>query len=181
MQGIVWTRSSIFIIWWTSIYTQNLSVCNSCQYIYITGFCKFFFVLQDLIDWINAYFQRIDFQRTFLLIGFQHATSQFFPDENRQPLWEWHCINLWVSNLVSIAMSIKYENLHSFKNVVILLCHSILETRISHLPGSAHFTISLIPSFFSKTGLAESWLVWKNLFCHFWPNLDPHFGPKRPK
>ena len=42
-------------------------------------------------------------------------------------------------------VSIKYENLHSFNEVVILLYLSILETRrISHLPGSAHFTIPLI-------------------------------------
>ena len=42
-------------------------------------------------------------------------------------------------------VSIKYENLHSFNEVVILLYQSILETRrISHLPGSAHFTIPLI-------------------------------------
>ena len=41
--------------------------------------------------------------------------------------------------------SIKYENLHSFNEVVILLYQGILETRrISHLPGSAHFTIPLI-------------------------------------
>ena len=41
-------------------------------------------------------------------------------------------------------VSTKYENLHSFKEGVILLCQSILETRrISHLPGSAHFTIPL--------------------------------------
>ena len=41
-------------------------------------------------------------------------------------------------------MSIKYENLHSFKEGVILLHHSILETRrISHLHGSALFTIPL--------------------------------------
>ena len=42
-------------------------------------------------------------------------------------------------------VSIKYENLHSFKEGVILLCQSILETRrISHLHGSALFTIPLI-------------------------------------
>ena len=41
-------------------------------------------------------------------------------------------------------VSIKYENVHSFKEGVILLCQSILETRrILHLPGSAHFTIPL--------------------------------------
>ena len=41
-------------------------------------------------------------------------------------------------------VSIKYENLHSFKEVVIILCQSILEIRrISHLLGSAHLTIPL--------------------------------------
>ena len=41
-------------------------------------------------------------------------------------------------------VSIKYQNLHSFKEGLILLCSSILETRrITHLHGSAHFTIPL--------------------------------------
>ena len=41
-------------------------------------------------------------------------------------------------------VSIRYENLHSFKEGVILLCQSILEIRrISHLHGSALFTIPL--------------------------------------
>ena len=57
-------------------------------------------------------------------------------------------------------VSIKYENLHSFKEGVILLCQSILETRrISHLHGSALFKIPLsnfsletfMPNFVSLT------------------------------
>ena len=41
-------------------------------------------------------------------------------------------------------VSIKYQNLHSFKEGLILLCQSILETRrITHLHGSAHFAIPL--------------------------------------
>ena len=41
-------------------------------------------------------------------------------------------------------VSIKYQNLHSFKEELILLCQSILETRrITHLHGSVHFTIPL--------------------------------------
>ena len=41
-------------------------------------------------------------------------------------------------------VSIKYQNLHSFKEGLILLCQSILETtRITHLHGSDHFTIPL--------------------------------------
>ena len=40
--------------------------------------------------------------------------------------------------------SIKYQNLCSFKEGLILLCQSILETRrIIHLHGPAHITIPL--------------------------------------
>ena len=50
-------------------------------------------------------------------------------------------------------VSIKYQNLHSFKEGVILLCQSILETRrISHLHGSALFTIPL------KDSSAQGWM-----------------------
>ena len=39
-------------------------------------------------------------------------------------------------------VSIKYQNRHSFKEELILLCQSILETRIiTNLHGSAYFTI----------------------------------------
>ena len=42
-------------------------------------------------------------------------------------------------------VSMKYQNLHSFKEGLILLCQSILETRrITHLRGSPHFTIALM-------------------------------------
>ena len=41
-------------------------------------------------------------------------------------------------------VSIKYQYLHSFKEGLIPLCQSILETRrATHLHGSAHFTIPL--------------------------------------
>ena len=53
-----------------SIYTWNLLVCNSGQYIYVTGLHNFFFVLQDLIERINCYFQRIAFWRNLLFIDF---------------------------------------------------------------------------------------------------------------
>ena len=43
-----------------------------------------------------------------------------------------------------LPVSIRYHNLHSFKEGVILLCQSILETRrISNLYGSALFAIPL--------------------------------------
>ena len=45
-----------------------------------------------------------------------------------------------------LPVSIKHENFHSFKERVILLCPSILQTRrISHLHGSALFTVPLKP------------------------------------
>ena len=53
-----------------NIYTNNLLVCNSGQHTYTTGLFNFFFVLQDLIDRIDSYFQRIAFWRNLLLIGF---------------------------------------------------------------------------------------------------------------
>ena len=50
-----------------------------------------------------------------------------------------------------LPVSIKHENLHSFKEGVTHLCQSILETRrISHLHGSALFTISLKTSIHLK-------------------------------
>ena len=44
----------------------------------------------------------------------------------------------------NLPVSIKYQSLHTFKEGLILLCQSILETRrITHLHGSAHFTVPL--------------------------------------
>ena len=41
-------------------------------------------------------------------------------------------------------VSIKYQNFHSFKEGLILLFQSILETRrVTHLHGSAHFITPL--------------------------------------
>ena len=48
-----------------NIYTWNLLVCNSGQFTYVTGLCNFFFVLQDLIDRTDSYFQRIAFSKEF--------------------------------------------------------------------------------------------------------------------
>ena len=43
-----------------------------------------------------------------------------------------------------LPVSIKYQNLHSSKEGLILLCQSIIETRrITHLHGLDHFTIPL--------------------------------------
>ena len=48
----------------------KLLVCNFDQYIYVRGLYNFFFALQDLIDRINSYFQRIAFYGKLLLIAF---------------------------------------------------------------------------------------------------------------
>ena len=53
-----------------NIYTRNLPVCNSGQHTYVTGLFNILFVLQNLIDRIDSYFQRKSFQRNLLLIGF---------------------------------------------------------------------------------------------------------------
>ena len=53
-----------------SIYTRNLPVCYSGQYIYVTGLHNHFFVRQDLIDRSNTYVQKIAFGRNLLLIDF---------------------------------------------------------------------------------------------------------------
>ena len=59
-------------------------------------------------------------------------------------------------------MSIKYLNLHSFKEGLILLFQSILETRrITHLRGSAHFTIPL-KTFNSKYQNIQVWFADQN-------------------
>ena len=66
MQKIMRTRSSIFYhLIEMNTYIQNFLVFNSGHYIYGTGLCNFFFVLLDLIDRIDSYFQR-----NLLLIGF---------------------------------------------------------------------------------------------------------------
>ena len=63
-----------------------------------------------------------------------------------------------------VPVSIKYQNLHSFKEGLILLCQSILEMkRITHLHHSAHFTILLTASYLLK----ETKLLVKISHCEF--------------
>ena len=52
------------------IHTRNLLVCNSGQHTCVMGLFNFCFAVQDLIDRINFYFQRIAFHRSLLLTGF---------------------------------------------------------------------------------------------------------------
>ena len=68
-----------------------------------------------------------------------------------------------------LSVSIKYQSLHTFKEGLILLCQSILETRrITHLHGSAHFTIPLIHLFYIFLLLCSDYfadLIKKLEFC----------------
>ena len=61
-----------------NIYTQNLLVCNSRQYTYVTGLFNSFFVLQDLIDRIGSYFQRVAFRGTCFLLASNTLCHKFF-------------------------------------------------------------------------------------------------------
>ena len=57
--------------------------------------------------------------------------SQVSSDVNKQHSLECRCVN-WKEKIM--AESIKYQNIHSFKEELILLCQSILETsRITQL------------------------------------------------
>ena len=75
--------------------------------------------------------------------------SQVISKLNKQPSLEWLCVNLKGEiNGKKWLVSIKYQNLYFFKGLI-LLCQSVLETRtITHLYGSAHFTIPLTGLFF---------------------------------
>ena len=70
--------------------------------------------------------------------------SQLFSDVNKQPSLGWRCVNLKGEIIGGISLaSTKYQNLHTFKEGLILLCQNILETRrVTHLHGSPHFTIN---------------------------------------
>ena len=80
-----------------NIYTRNLPDCNSDQHTYVTGLFKFLFVLQDLIDRIESYIQRIAFQRNLLLIGFSILH------------WiVWHCVN-WKEEIMAEKVTGEYQ------------------------------------------------------------------------
>ena len=74
---------------------MEFSVCNSGQHTYVMGLFNFFFVLQDLIDRIDSYFQRIAFQNSYWLLR-----NKFFSDVNKQPSLEWHFVN-WKGEIMT--------------------------------------------------------------------------------
>ena len=58
-------------------------------------------------------------------------------------------------------VSIKYQDLHSFKEELILLCQSILKMRrITHLHGPAHLTIPLSLFYRYYFGRYLNWVNW---------------------
>ena len=58
-------------------------------------------------------------------------------------------------------VSIKYQDLHSFKAGLILLCQSILKMRrITHLHGPAHLTIPLSLFYRYYFGRYLNWVNW---------------------
>ena len=58
-------------------------------------------------------------------------------------------------------VSIKYQDLHSFKEGLILLCQSILKMRrITHLHGPAHLTIPLSLFYRYYFGRYLNWVNW---------------------
>ena len=122
----VWRRElygpgpRFFIIWQTWIYTRNLPVCNSGLYIYITGLCNFFFVLQDLIGRINSCLWRIAFQKNLLLMASNTLRPKFFP--MKMSSLHWNAQRIIVKrNYTQSPVSIKCHNLHSFKEGVTLM------------------------------------------------------------
>ena len=125
---------------------------------------------QFFIIWCSS---RIDWQNQFL-----------FPDSSfSEELASYWLLTLYVTNFLQwkqaaftgmvlcklirrnygrkSSVSI-YQNLHSFKEGVILLCQSFLETRrITHLHGSALFTIPF-PVFSIVITLVDVHLNWRN-------------------
>ena len=106
--------------------------------------------------------------------------SQVFCDVNKQPSLEWHCVNF--KEKLGWQVAGEYQILKSpfLKEGLILLGQSILETRrITHLHGSAHFTIPIkLPHCILKTTLAQPhkrkheimihMLFLIHHFCIFW-------------
>ena len=87
---------------------------------------------------------RVVFQRNFLLAS-KILCHKVLPLKISSFYWNGDRLRLVRGNYGGkFPVSIKYQNVHSFKEGMIHLCQSILETRrISHIHGSAPFTILL--------------------------------------
>ena len=133
-----------FIIWLTWIYTHRIFQSVILASIFMLQVYIIFFVFQDLIDRIKSHFQNSFSEERasyWLLILYVTSVLQ----------WKWAAFTEMVLHKLvrrnyngKLLVSIKYQHLHSFKERMIHLCQSILETRkISHLQGSTPFTVPL--------------------------------------
>ena len=105
--------------------------------VYVT-FSLFFKIW--LTESILVFIEKLFRETSFLLAS--NALRHVFSDENKWPLLQHKLVRRNYSGKLSV--SIKYQNLHFFKEGMIHLCQSILETRrISHLHGSDFFSIPL--------------------------------------
>ena len=97
-------------------------VCNSGQHTYVTGLFNFFFVLQDWLTESIPISREQLFRGTCFLLASNIRVSQVFSDVNKQPSLEWNLQpSLKRRNYGGKwPMSIKYQNLHSFKERSIL-------------------------------------------------------------
>ena len=64
----------------------DLPVCNSGQHVYATGLRNFFFVLQDLIDKILIFREKL-FRGTCFLLASNTLRHTFFPMKIRSLHW----------------------------------------------------------------------------------------------
>ena len=126
-----------------NIYTRNFPVCNSGQLTYITGLFNFFFVLQDLINRIDSCFQSFSEELVSYWLLTLYVTS--FSRYKQAALTGMALRKFKRRNYGGKQRVImKYQNTYSFKEGLILLCQSILETRrITYLHGSVHCKIPL--------------------------------------
>lgn len=145
--SVTWTK----FIWYTWIYIPYLPVCHSGQYISVMALLDFLFASEDLIEMKNSYLRGI-FKFIFTRV-FEGLLSCWLPNFNTISLFQWKLavfIEMAQHTMVTKThgakrqVSIRYYNLHSFKEGALLLCQSILGTgRMSNWCRWALFTVPL--------------------------------------
>ena len=103
-----------------NIYTQNLSVCNSGQYIYMLWVCSL------RADWQNQFlFSENSFSEELASYWLLTLFCTFFSMRIRS--LHWNALRKLIRRNYGrkSPVSIKYQNLTSFKKGVIPLCQSI--------------------------------------------------------
>ena len=115
------------------------------------------FLCSSRFDWHNqSSFLENNFSEELASYG---LLTQVFSDESKKAAFTGMALRILLSRNYGgkSLVSIKCHNLHSFKEGVIPLCNSIFKTRrISHLHGSAPFTVPLHSLFqSSKTDISD--------------------------